>query len=77
MVSGGLQEDLILGVFDANTVNFDVSASALLSLKKSVVSDEVIQAMLSAEGKKHNPPPAAVAPQPQPRCPPERPMRWP
>jgi hypothetical protein len=61
MVAGGLDEGLVIGAIEANTDNFDVSANALLDLKKSGVGDKIIQAMLAAEAKKHSPPSAAAA----------------
>jgi hypothetical protein len=61
MVSGGLDESLIVGAIQANDENFDVSATGLLGLKKAGVGDKIIQAMLAAEAKKHNPPSASPA----------------
>ena len=69
MVNGGLQESLILGAIDANDVNFDVSAGALLTLKKDGVGDKIVQAMLAAESKKRNPAPATPAPASPPASP--------
>ncbi len=66
MVAGGLDVSLVIGAIQANEENFDVSANALLALKKAGVADKIIQAMLATEGRKHNPPPAPGAPtQPQ------------
>ena len=64
MVSGGLDESLVIGAIQANEEHFDVSASALLGLKKAGVGNRIIQAMLAAEAKKHNPPPT-LSTQPQ------------
>jgi hypothetical protein len=61
MISGGLDESLIVGAIQANDENFDVSAIGLLALKKAGVGDKIIQAMLAAEAKKHNPPSALPA----------------
>jgi len=74
MVAGGLDESLVISAIQANEENFDVSCNALLALKKAQVGDKVLQAMLAAEAKKRNPPPApfeskqpdtAAAPTPQ------------
>ena len=51
MVSSGFQEEMVIGSISASEVNFDVSPSALLGLKKANVSDKIIQAMLEAEKK--------------------------
>lgn len=59
MVSGGLDESLVIGAIEANTENFDVSPNALLSLKKNGVGDKIIQAMLASTAKKQN---ASVSP---------------
>lgn len=59
MVSGGLDESLVIGAIEANTENFDVSPHALLSLKKNGVGDKIIQAMLASTAKKQN---ASVSP---------------
>jgi hypothetical protein len=70
MVNGGLDEGLILGAIEANDVNFDVSASGLLGVKKAGVADRIIRAMLAAETKRHNPPAASApsVPEPSPRA---------
>ncbi|HXY47896.1 MAG TPA: hypothetical protein VEI01_00500 [Terriglobales bacterium] len=74
MVNGGLDQSLVLSAIDANDVNFDVSASSLLALKKAGVADEIIQAMLAAKTRKHNPPPTAPAPSsPERGLPPQTP----
>ncbi len=52
MLSQGLTDDVVVEAISANKVNFDVSPSALLALKKANVSDKVVQAMLTAESKK-------------------------
>jgi hypothetical protein len=55
MVTSGLSEDVIIGAISANDVKFDVSARALLALKKAGVADKVVQAMLAAETRKRDP----------------------
>jgi hypothetical protein len=67
MVSSGLQEDVVIGAISASDVNFDVSPSALLALKKANVDDKIIQAMLAAQKRRRDDasrltvPPAAPA----------------
>ena len=62
-IAGGLDGSLVIGAIQANEENFDVSANALLALKKARVGDKIIQAMLATEARKHNPPPAPAQPQ--------------
>ncbi len=64
MVSNGLPENVLIGSIPANEVNFDVSPSGLLTLKKANVSDKVIEAMLSAEAKKRDATHPVAAPVP-------------
>jgi hypothetical protein len=52
MVSNGLPENVVIGALSANDVNFDVSTSGLVSLKKAGVGDRVVEAMLAVESKK-------------------------
>jgi hypothetical protein len=54
MVKAGLTDDVIIDSMSAQATNFDVSAAALLSLKKAGVSSKIMNAMLSAYGKEHN-----------------------
>lgn len=60
MVAGGLDENIIVGAIQANDEKFDVSASGLLALKKAGVDDKIVQTMLVAEARQHNPPLAPV-----------------
>jgi hypothetical protein len=53
MVKAGLPDDTILSAISAQTTDFDLSASALINLKKQDVSVKVIDAMLAA-GKHHD-----------------------
>lgn len=48
MVKSGLPESTIAGAIQANATNFDVSAAALIKLKKAGVSPKIMDAMLSA-----------------------------
>jgi hypothetical protein len=52
MLSQGLSDDVVVEAISANEVNFDVSPTGLLALKKANVSDKVVQAMLAAESEK-------------------------
>lgn len=51
MVKGGLPENVIISSIGAQDTNFDVSAAALISLKKQGVSTAIMNAMLSASSK--------------------------
>src|SRR5580704_7167889 len=48
MVKDKFSDSTIVKAIEANTTNFDVSATALIALKDSGVSQTVIEAMLSA-----------------------------
>jgi hypothetical protein len=61
MVKAGLPEDIIIGSINEQATNFDVSASALVSLKNQGVSVKIMQAMLGASGKHHDSSPPAGA----------------
>jgi len=52
MTKAKFTDSTIVKAIEANTTSFDVSASALISLKNSGVSQTVIEAMLSAESPK-------------------------
>ena len=54
MVGGGLSPNTIVLAIQKKTSNFDVSPSALLRLKRAGVPDAVMQAMLSASGKRED-----------------------
>lgn len=51
MVKGGLGESTVITAIQSQDNNFDISATALLQLKKSGVSSKVMDAMLSASAK--------------------------
>jgi hypothetical protein len=63
MTNAGLAENLVIGAISANDVNFDLTASGLLSLKKAGVGDGVIEAMTTAQAKQRE---KAAAPVPSP-----------
>lgn len=52
MLAEGLTDEVVVQAISANDVNFDVSPTGLLALKKANVSDKVVQAMLGAESRK-------------------------
>lgn len=52
MVKSGLQESTIAGAIQANATNFDVSAAALIRLKRAGVSQKIMDEMLSAESSR-------------------------
>jgi hypothetical protein len=52
MVAAGFSDSTIVAVIDANAVAFDVSPRALVTLKSAGVSEQVIEAMLTAEAAK-------------------------
>jgi len=54
MVNAGLPESLVIGSISASDINFDVSPSGLVALRKASVSEPIIEAMLSAQAKKHD-----------------------
>lgn len=60
MVKGGLPESTIINAINAQPSTFDVSAMALLALKKQGVNAKIMDAMLAA-GNKPAPAPAAAA----------------
>jgi hypothetical protein len=67
MVKGGLGETTIIAAIQSQNSSFDVSAGALLALKKNAVSSRIMDAMLAAnkqqaESKGLAPAPAAPAP---------------
>jgi hypothetical protein len=66
MVSAKFADSTIIKAIQANDANFDVSATALLELKNSGVSQAVIEEMLSVSATKKEPK-ADVAPPPQPQ----------
>jgi hypothetical protein len=53
MVAAGFSDSTIVAVIDANAVAFDVSPRALVALKSAGVSEQVIEAMLTAEAAKN------------------------
>ena len=55
MVQSGLQESTVVGAIRANSTSFDVSAAALIKLKKAGASQRIMDTMLAAESNKHNP----------------------
>ncbi|MDO8476745.1 MAG: hypothetical protein Q7W02_11275 [Candidatus Rokubacteria bacterium] len=57
MVRGGLPETVIVQKIQATETKFDLSTNALIALKRSGVSDKVLEAMMSAMGG--TPPPVA------------------
>ena len=63
MVKAGLPDDVIINSMAAQDTNFDVSAAALLSLKKQGVSTKILNAMLSASSKHQGSEPTPVAQQ--------------
>ena len=65
MVKDKFADSTIVKAIAANRTAFDVSASALILLKDSGVSQTVIQAMLSAESKQAQAPSSASSPQAQ------------
>jgi type II secretory pathway component PulM len=52
MVKGGLPESVVLGTIRSSATQFDVSPAALAGLKQNGVTQKVIDAMVSAEGRK-------------------------
>src|SRR5262245_15255581 len=61
MVQNGLQESTVVAAIKANRANFDVSATALIKLKKAGASQRIMDTMLAAESSKRN---AASPPSP-------------
>lgn len=49
MVTGGIGEQLVIAKIRASPTNFDTSSSALVSLKASGLSDDVILAMINSQ----------------------------
>jgi hypothetical protein len=47
LVKSGLSEDLIVNIVGTEPAHFDLSADALLSLKRSGVSDRIVKAMIA------------------------------
>lgn len=62
MVSNGLPENVVISSISANDVNFDVTPNGLLALKKANVSDNVVDAVLSAEKKNRDAGHSAASP---------------
>jgi hypothetical protein len=62
MVKAGLPDDVIINSMAAQDTNFDVSATALLSLKKQGVSTKILNAMLAAYSKHSNSEPPSSTP---------------
>jgi len=52
MVQNGLQESTVVAAIQANRANFDVSATALIKLKKAGASQRIMDTMLAAESSK-------------------------
>lgn len=48
MVKGGLPDTVVISAIQANPANYDTSPNALITLKKSGISDKVQEAMLAA-----------------------------
>lgn len=63
MVKGKLSDDLIIDEINSSKVNFDLSEDGLKTLKAGNVSDQVLQAMRTANDKQ-NPAPATVTNEP-------------
>jgi hypothetical protein len=55
MVSNHLPESVILNAIKSSDTNFDVSATALIALKKAGISTKLMEAMLAAVNNKKNP----------------------
>jgi len=72
MVKGGLAESIIISAIQLNPANYDVSPTALLTLKKAGVTSKEQDAMLAAM-KAASAPAAAAAPQPPAQQPSESP----
>src|SRR5215469_14709166 len=53
MVQSGLQESTVVAAIRANSTNFDVSAAALIKLKKVGATQRIMDTMLAAESNKH------------------------
>jgi hypothetical protein len=66
MVASGLQDDVVTGSIQASDVDFDVSPTGLLALKKANVDDIIIQSMLAAQKQKHDDATRLAAPLPPP-----------
>jgi hypothetical protein len=60
MVEAAFSDSTIISVIGANDVQFDLSPRALVALKGAGVSEQVIEAMIAAEGEKNG----AVDPEP-------------
>jgi curli biogenesis system outer membrane secretion channel CsgG len=52
MVKGGLGENMILRAIDSQDTNFDISAKGLLQLKKAGVPPKIMDAVVTAAGKR-------------------------
>jgi hypothetical protein len=64
MVKGGLGETTIIAAIQSQDSSFDVSAGALLALKKNAVSSHIMDAMLAAnkqQAQSKAPAPVSVA----------------
>jgi hypothetical protein len=61
MVKAGLTEDTIASAIDAQPSKFDISAAALLKLKKQGASAKLIDAMVSASRREQSPSGAPVS----------------
>src|ERR1035441_155748 len=61
MVKAGLTDDTITSAIDAQPSKFDISAAALLNLKKQGASAKLIDAMVSASRREQSPPGAPAS----------------
>lgn len=62
MVKGGLPDGVVISAIQANPANYDISPNALITLKKSGISDKVQEAMLAAMKPAPAAAPAVAAP---------------
>jgi hypothetical protein len=62
MVKVGLPDGTVISAIQSQPTAFDISATALLDLKKQGVSDKVMNAMVAAAGKPQTAAPGAQAP---------------
>jgi hypothetical protein len=78
MVKSGLAESVVTSAIEANDSQFDVSADALIALKQTGVSQNIITAMLAAESRRRTgliQPQASGPTHPSHTGPPEAPLR--
>jgi len=66
MVKGGFTDEVIVALIESSDTDFDVSLGGLTTLKEAGVSGRVMEAMLKAETRKRQAPPAAPEPAAQP-----------